>query len=675
MKKVTFFLVLLLCLFLAACSDDEVSPNDRFATYVKNWHDEDFSKMYDMITEKSATSYTTEEYVDRYKKIYEDLVGVSDLKITYDKLDEKEVEAALESGKATYPFSVEMNTIAGPITFDYEAQLKHQGEEDKKTWNIKWDPGFIFPALKDGGDVKITATEPRRGEILDRNRMPLAINDIVYEIGIIPGKLGDSPNIKIQEIAGILGIEVATINSKLDAGWVKPDLFVPITKVPTTKEALLDKLWATGAVAGKEVTGRVYPYGESTAHLVGFTGKITAEELEKHKDKNFTANDRIGKRGIEQLYDERLRGKEGIKILVTGENQEDVVLAEKPVEDGENIKLTIDAELQKGIYATYEGESGTTAAIDPKTGEALALVSSPAFDPNEFVYGISHSRLTALREKPKQPLINKFAATYVPGSAIKPITASIGLKSGVIDPEEEVKINGLTWSPGKEFGDYKIRRLHASNGPVDLQEAFVISDNIYFAMKTLEMGSETFINGLQEFGFGEDIPIGYPIENSTYSNNGKLNDKVLLANSGYGQGQMQISALHMATAYTPLLNQGDMIKPILFEEEELAQIWKDNLITGKQASLISNSLRKVVTSPQGTASGAKKADFPISGKTGTAELKKSKDVKSGQENGWFVAYPTETQNILIAMMIEHTEKKGGSAYAVEKVTKILKEYQ
>ncbi|ASN04706.1 penicillin-binding transpeptidase domain-containing protein [Virgibacillus necropolis] len=671
MKKIVLLLSMLLCILLAACSNDEVSPNDRFDTYVKNWNDKEFSKMYEMVGNKSKSTYPTEEFVDRYKKIYKDL-GVTDLKITYEKLDEKEVEAALENGKATYPFSVEMNTIAGPITFDYEAKLVQQGEEEKKNWYVKWDPGFIFPALRDGGEIKFETEKPRRGEILDRNRMPLAINDTVWEIGIIPSKLGDSPEAMKKEIADLLGMDVETINSKLNANWVEPDLFVPITKVPTTNKNL-EKLWATGAVSGKEVTGRVYPYGESTAHLVGYIAKVTAEDLKKSDDKTLSPNDMIGKRGLEKLYDKRLRGTEGIKISVKQEGEEDVVLAEQPVKDGENLTLTIDAEIQQKIYQVYDGEPGTTAAINPKTGEALALVSSPSFNPNEFVYGISQSRLTELQENPKQPLINKFSATYVPGSAIKPITASIGLQSGTLDPNKGVEINGLTWSPGEEFGNYEIHRVSESDGPVDLADALIRSDNIYFAMKALDMGSETFVNGLQNFGFGEEFPFSYPIQTSTVSTDGKLNDKVLLANTAYGQGEMQMSVLHLATAYTTFLNKGNMIKPILFKNEETGQVWKKDLITKDQATLIRDILRKVVTSPKGTAKDAQKADFPISGKTSTAELKKSKDQESGQENVWFVGYPSESQDILIAMMIEHAEDKNGSSYAVKKVTNILKE--
>lgn len=669
MKKLFILMSLLICMLLVACSDDEVSPNDRFDTYVKNWQDNDFSKMYDMLEDKSKSTYSTEEYVDRYKKIYQDL-GVSDLKITYKKLNEEKVTAALEKGKATYPFTVEMNTIAGQIKFDYKAKLIQQGEDDNKNWYVKWDPGFIFPAMKDGGEISFVTEKARRGEILDRNRSPLAINDTVWEIGIIPKKLGDSPEAKKKEIADLLGMDVATINNKLEANWVKPNLLVPIKKVPTTYDKL-EALWATGAVKGDKVTGRVYPYGESAAHLVGYIGKITAEELEKQETGTYSANDLIGKRGLEKLYDTKLRGQEGIKIIITQEGQNDTILAEKPVKDGENITLTINAETQKAIYQTYDGDAGTTAAINPKTGETLALVSSPAFDPNEFVHGISQSKFKEMQDNPKQPLINKFSATFVPGSVIKPLTTTIGIQNGTLDPDKGIEINGLTWSPGEGFGDYKVRRVSESDGPVDLEDALVRSDNIYFAMQTLDMGSEAFVNGMKKFGFGVEIPFAYPLQTSTVSNNGKINDKVLLANSGYGQGQMQVNPLHLATTFSPFLNKGNMVKPILFKEEKPGQIWKKDVVTDDQAKLIRDDLRKVVTSPKGTANPAQKADIPLSVKTGTAELKKSLDEKGAQVNGWAVGYPTESQDIIIAMMIEHIEKKEPHSYKVDKLTEIF----
>lgn len=170
------------------------------------------------------------------QKIYSDL-GISDLKVSYDKLSDEAMEKAMEKGTAQFPFTVEMESIAGSITFDYKATLIKEGKEEEKNWYLKWDPGFIFPEIKDGADIALETTEPKRGEILDRNRMPLAINAIVHEIGIIPGKLGDNPEQAKQKIADLLDVSVETINSKLNQDWVGPNMHVPIQKCAKSRRS------------------------------------------------------------------------------------------------------------------------------------------------------------------------------------------------------------------------------------------------------------------------------------------------------------------------------------------------------------------------------------------------------------------------------------------------------
>ncbi|SEP90132.1 penicillin-binding protein [Virgibacillus subterraneus] len=670
MKKIIALIPIVLLVLVAACSNDKVTPQDRFDQYVKHWNEQEFNEMYNMSTTTSTEKYAKEDYVERYKNIYEDL-NIDNLNITYDKLSEEKMETAMEKGTAQFPFTVEMETIAGPITFDYKATLIVEGEEENANWFVKWDPGFIFPAIKDGGEIGLSNIKPERGEILDRNQLPLALNDTVHNVGIVPGKLGSNPEKAKQKISDLLGMSIESINKNLDAGWVEPDLFVPLKKVPKSAEQTLNQLWEVSGVTERKVTGRVYPYGESLGHLVGFTGPVTAEELEEMDSGAYSANDIIGKRGLELLYEDKLRGEAGVEITVSKENEEDTILAEKPVKNGEDVVTTIDADLQMKIYESYDGKAGTAAAIHPKTGETLALVSSPSFNSNEMGFGISQSRRDELQNNPKQPLLNRFTSTYAPGSTFKPVTAAIGLNNESIIPGEGIEINGLTWSNGEGWGNYQVRRVSESNGPVDVTNALVRSDNIYFAKKAVEMGSEKYVNGLQQFGFAKDFPFEYPIETSTISSNGKLNDEVLLADTSYGQGEIQMSALHLAMAYTPFLNKGNLLKPTILADAEKSQVWQEKLITGEQATLIQEALRNVVAAPNGTAKGAHIDDLAISGKTGTAELKKSGE-ESGPENGWFVGYPTKNQDILISMMIENTEKQGGSAFTVGKVTELLK---
>lgn len=671
MKTRLFLLILLLLIFSTACSKEkEATPNDFFDAYVNEWNKEDFAKMYSMLSTETINDYPAEEFVDRYIKIYEDL-NITDLKVTYEKMNDEENELALEEEQATLPFKVEMESVAGPISFNYQATLVKENndeENDEAKWALHWDPGFIFPAIKEGGKINFQTTKPTRGEILDRNQMPLAINDVVYEIGIVPEKMGDNEDVIKKEVSTLLNMSVESIDAALNANWVKPDQFVPLKKVPKTKEKLLNQLWNIESVMGDEVEGRSYPLGKAAAHLVGYIGQINAEELEKQEPDVYDANDVIGKRGLEQLFEERLKGEKGLRITVSSEGEEDVILAEKPVKHGENISLTIDANVQEEIYDSYGTESGTAAAINPKTGETLALVSSPAFDPNDLLYGISSAEWEELQNDPKTPFINRFAATFAPGSVIKPVTAAIGLENGSIVAEEGIEIKGDTWSNGKGWGDYKVRRVSTSTKPVDLADALKRSDNIYFAMKAVDMGIDPFISGLKQFGFEEDLPFEYPIVPSTISSSGTLSGEVELANSSYGQAQMEVSPLQIALAYTPFLNDGNLMKPSILTTTETGQIWHENVISRENAQLIQDILQDVVA--EGTAKAAKREELAISGKTGTAELKKTGG-KRGHENGWFVGYPTEEQNILIAMVVEHAEDIGTSSYTAEKVADIL----
>ncbi|WP_087972550.1 penicillin-binding transpeptidase domain-containing protein [Oceanobacillus rekensis] len=663
-------LLLIIPLILTACSnDDQVTPNERFNDYVKLWSEQEFEEMFGMFSTTATETYPEDASTLRTGKIYQDL-NVTDLQIDVEELNKEKLELAMEEGKATIPFTVNMETVAGPITFDYEATLIQEGEdseEEELNWYVSWNPGFIFPPLKDGGDIAIETINPKRGEILDRNQIPLAINDTVYEIGVIPGELGTNAEQSKDRIANLLGMSPDAVDTALNAGWVEDNLFVPLKSVLPSDEELLPQLMAIDGVQRRETTGRVYPAHEATGHLVGYIRDITADDLEDLDPGQYSANDKIGSRGLEALYEEQLKGKKGVKVTINKEGQEEIILAETPVQDGETVSVTIDVNIQEKLFQSYGEDAGTAAAINPLTGETLALVSSPAFDPNEILYGTSGDLWERLENDEQKPLINRFAATYAPGSVIKPVTGAIGLKNESIKLGEGIEINGLTWSNGEGWGDYEVTRVSTSNGPVDLEDALVRSDNIFFARKAVEMGADAYVSGLKDFGFGEELPFEYPITMSTISSDGDLNDEVLLANASYGQGELEMSAFHLAVTYTPFLNNGNLIKPTFLTSEETAQVWQDGLITPDQATAIQDILRKVVT--EGTAKKAQDADFPISGKTGTAELKLS-DKESGAENGWFVGYPTDDPNILIAMMVEETHTKEGGI-AIQKVTDVL----
>ncbi|MGX8792984.1 penicillin-binding transpeptidase domain-containing protein [Oceanobacillus sp. M60] len=659
MWKKSLWMILFIAL-LAGCSEEQTDPTNTLNQYAEAVEEGDYESLYHLFSQETKDTYSEEESALRLGKLYDD-IAATDIEINIQQLEEREVANAYDDGIATIPFTVSMNTIAGEISFDYQAELTLiEMEDEEDSWLINWDSGFIFPDLADGGEIRISTNEPERGEILDKNQMPLAINDTVYEFGVIPSELGEN-EAKREEIARLLGMSVDSINSSIEAEWVEDDLFVPLKTILPDDSDTVQELNAIDGVSYREINGRVYPEGEITAHLVGYLRSVNAEDLEELDPTEYTSSDRIGARGLESLFEEELRGKKGATIQVTKDDGEDVTLAETEAVDGENITVTIDINIQDDVFQGFDEEPGNAAVIDPKTGETLALVSSPSFDPNDILYGTAPNYWADMEEDELQPMLNRSSSTFAPGSVIKPVTGAIGLKNGTIEYDKGIEIDGLQWE------DYNVTRVSTSDGPVDLDDALVRSDNIYFAMKAVEMGGDAFVEGLHEFGVGEEFPYTYPVSDSTISNSGELDDNYLLAHTSYGQGEIEMSALHLATTYSAFLNNGDMIQPTLLTDEETGQFWKEGLVTEEQANQIQESLRNVVT--EGTGKPAEEADFPISGKTGTAELKLTGE-DSGDENSWFVGYPTDDQDLMIAIMVEGTKNNDRSS-GVEKATEIL----
>lgn len=472
-------------------------------------------------------------------------------------------------------------------------------------------------------------------------------------------------------MAEVLGIEFGVIEQKLTASWVQPHMFVPVIMIAKDDERLEPLLQITG-VTYTEADARIYPYKEATAHLTGYIQELSEEELKEKEEAGYSPGDIIGKSGLEQEFEQKLRGNDGGRIYIVDENgdEKQEIIKTEPI-DGETIQLTIDSQLQKKMYEQFGEDVGTAAAIDPRTGEVLSLVSSPAYDPNDFVLGLSNEKWQALNEDPNKPLVNRFAQTFAPGSVFKPITGAIALESGKITPSSTVNVDGLTWQKDESWGDYYVKRVSEMSTPVNLEKALIYSDNIYFAQTALSIGEEEFITKSKDFGFGERLPIEYPIKTSQLVNDRFEND-IQIADTGYGQGAIEMSILHTAIAFTPFLNDGNLIAPKLVEDESSteANVWHANIVSSETASLINGALIQVVESPSGTAHAAKTPDRKLAGKTGTAELK-MRQAEKGKENGWFVAYDSEKQDLLIAMLIENVEERGGSGYVVKQVRNLF----
>ncbi|WP_180321044.1 penicillin-binding transpeptidase domain-containing protein [Peribacillus kribbensis] len=665
MKYIRLVLCLAFVLVLVSCSK-EPQPEDRMQKFVQLWNKQDFGGMYDYLSKTARIPISKKEFTDRYKNIYSG-IEAKDLKVTYKK--PKEEQDHKDAKKISIPFSVKMNTVAGNISFDKKAQLVKEAKDKDSddNWYLNWSPDFILPDLKQGEKVSVDDEPAVRGEIYDRNGKGLAINSKVYEVSMVPGEMGDK-NAILNKVSKLLHLSIPEIKAKLNQSWVQPTYAVPVKSIPGDQMGLAQDLDGIPSVYVDDKTSRVYPYKDAAAHLVGYIGTVTAEDLEKLKGKGYTSSSLIGKRGLEQLYEDKLRGEPGAKITIQDKNREERVVKENPAKQGEKIQLTIDAELQKKIFASYKGDVGSAAAIQPKTGETLALVSSPSFDPNKMVLGMSKRERQALANNPDNPSLNRFSALYAPGSTMKPLTAAIALKNG-IDPSKTMKVSGMKWQKSKSWGKYDVTRVHDFGAPVNMKSAMIYSDNIYFAQQALALGKDKFIAGLKDFGFNEDLPYEYPLPGSK---TGDMGSEILVADSGYGQGQIQMTTLHLADAYTPFVNQGNLIKPsLLLNDPDKGKVWKQSVIQPEQASAVVDMMKAVISDPKGTGHAAADLKMPLAGKTGTAELKEKQGVK-GTENGWFVVTNPNNPQWLLAMMVEGVDKKGGSKHVVEKAKSIIK---
>lgn len=554
-----------------------------------------------------------------------------------------------------------------------------------------WEDRLIFPGLRPSYKVRVFVTSARRGKILDRDGQILAGAGTASSVGIVPEKLEDR-EISIRLAAELLNMSPEEIEKKLSAGWVKDDYFVPVKTIPKIDEIewliplqpdekidqekeRQEKLLQIPGIQIMDVEVRQYPLGEAAAHLVGYVQNVTAEDLEEQKGEGYTASDVIGRTGMEGLFEKELKGENGCKIcIVNAEGKEQEILAQLPVQHGKDIRLTIDSGLQQAIYDQFKDDKSCSAAMNPYTGEVLALVSTPSYENNDFILGLSTEQWNELNEAEEKPLLNRFRQTWCLGSVFKPVTAAVGLASGAIDPKEDYGQEGLSWQEDTSWGNYQVTTLHAPD-PAVLENALICSDNIYFAKAALKIGAETLEHSLQKIGFEETMPFEIRMSQSQYSGSEHIDSRIQLADSGYGQGQILVNPLHLACVYTAFCNEGKMLQPrLLWQTEPETEVWIPEAFPETAALQVLEGIKKAVNDPTGTGYAARRTDIVLAGKTGTAEIKASKDDTTGTELGWFALFTAERATerpLLLLTMVEDVKGRGGSGYVVEKSSQVL----
>ncbi|MGL9809616.1 penicillin-binding protein PBP4(5) [Enterococcus sp. DIV0970a] len=637
---------------------EEAAAKKALTSFIDALADQKYSDLPAFVSEDSlaSTGFTADEVSAKYEAIFTG-IGAESFKASGIEVTPNDKD----SDQFTFQYNGSLTTSLGELTeLSYSGTITVADNEAK----IDWSPQLIFPGMEGQDKVSISVDNATRGEILDRNNEPLAENGTLYQLGVVPGQLGtgDEKNANIKAIAERFDLTEEAITQALEQSWVQDELFVPLKIIEPTDEM------PTGTSL-KETTGRTYPLGEAAAQLIGYLGNVTAEDIEK--DETLASNGQIGRSGLEAAFDKELRGENGGKIAITDEDgAEKSVLLEKERADGKDIQLTIDAQAQKTAFDSLQNQAGATVVTEPKTGDLLVLASSPSYDPNKMTQGISQEDYDAYEQNEDLPFISRFATAYAPGSTFKAITGAIGLENGTIDPTQSIAIDGLKWQKDSSWGDYFVTRV-TDVASVNLKDALVYSDNIYMAQQTLSMGEDAFRDGLSKLIFGETLDLPIAMNPAQISNEDSFNSDILLADTGYGQGELLLNPIQQAAIYSVFANQGKLVYPRLVKEAEQ----KDKeVFKAETIDQINQDLTAVVSDSNGTAHSLAALNIPLAAKTGTAEIKEKQDEK-GQENSFLFAFDSQDQGFLMVSMLEdRQENQSATGLAPELLTYLAEHY-
>ena len=605
----------------------------------------DYKQMYQMLDQKTVYTPTQKYFVEKYKEIYDD-IGANNIQVKI--LDEK---------NDIVKYQISIDTVAGIIEYKNKIGIRNE--------QIQFNNNLIMKDYKDGCKIKVTTYNPeKRGRILDRNGEVLAEDEKGYSVGLVKGKLNGEND--YGQIAQYLETDVETIQKKMSASWINDDSFVPIKTVSEiTKNGLIyNGILNIKGVKISTVSIRTYPYDKVASHIIGYVQNVNSEDLKKHKNEGYNSTSVIGRSGIEAVYEKQLRGSSSGKIDLVNKNDKVIEnLCAIEIDEGpQDITLTIDIDLQQSLYNEYQNDKSASVAINPKTGEVLALVSTPSYSNNDFVLGLSTDKWDALNNDVNQPLMSRYKQTYIPGSSMKPITAAIGLETKIIDPDKDLGAKDK-WQKASSWGNYYVTTLHAPS-PNNLKNAITYSYNVYFARSALNIGKENLFKYYKNLKIGEKIPFELALNRSQYINkNQKVNDQ-LIADSGYGQGQILMNPVQLASIYSAFVNNGSIYSPHLVKKGE--RMWMQRVFSDKTIKTIKEDLINVIADENGTGHSIFHDNVILAGKTGTAEIKQSQSDTTGKELGWFIVMTTDSkQPILITTLVEDVKDRGGSGYVVE----------
>jgi penicillin-binding protein 2 len=526
--------------------------------------------------------------------------------------------------------------------------------------------------LADENRIRLIPKQPERGKILDRKGKILAGSRLSHSVFLWPLAIKKHEwNSKRKRLSQILKIPEADLQKRLEqAGYNSPSLVRIARGISPAQVTALAEY--SNELEGVEVDAeavRYYPNGDLAAHVLGYTGEISDRELEKYRSQGYHPGDVVGQMGVEAAYENQLRGEwGGQQVEVDSMGQVVNILGEKPTKPGRDVQLTLDLNLQQAAEKALGNRKGSIVAINPNTGEVLAMVSRPAFDPNLFSTRISDAQWQRLQSQ-DHPFVNRSLQGFPPASTFKIVTTTAAIETGKFSPDTVLNTYPSLTIGGIEFGDWN----RAGFGPLNFVGAMKWSSDTFFYQIAMGVGDRDLIHWTRRYGFGRKTGIELEEEaaglvpddawkRKELSEGWYLGDTV---NMSIGQGFLQSTPLQVAVMFAVPANKGYLVKPHLLKDDHSSRNWRESLnLKPITIEILREGLREVVTTGTGTALNVSNLP-PVAGKSGTAE-----DF-GRQSHTWFGAYaPAEKPEIIVVAFGENSGGGGGS-FAAPMVRQVL----
>ncbi len=718
------YLPILLVVFMllegvCACGAPSAADNKVLTLFIEALDNRQFAEAYSFLSDsvKESTdgkSISESDFSDKYTSIFDAM----DLRtIAYEIVSDD-----IRDGNRYIEFSMTYHTgLAGDISSKYTAQL----EPSNGAWRILWSPALIFPEMDWGDSFYHVRTSARRGDIVAKGGAVAETVDLVTvyaELSEIVGRdallnavcskysiAASEAEEKLSEMTldyktlaslcpGEMQAAVSALSQLLEMTpeQVQEKLKKNVNGTSVVKQYYPAEFDSKISVLVKEIPGihvatknfgtaRYYPYGDVLAHTVGYVGNADEEELDglnagrTAQDGLYTTDSIVGKSALELKYERELRGTDGYYFCIRdseGVNKHTLYKREK--KDGVDLYLSIDLELQLRTDELLElvlyGEdtAGAVVVMNPKDGAVEAIASYPAYDLNILSRGgLSEEEYNEYVGRANKPLINRtIRSLYPPGSAFKTFIGSAAIDLNVIDENYvfQGEIINDYWTP-KGYGKWqwpaiKRAKVYFREKPLNMKNAFLHSDNIYFANAALMTGEERLVEYLKKLGMTSKLPFELSVAASQITTENASMTARMLADTGYGQGEVLLTPLQLAVMYCALRNGGDMPLPYIVSAHYVTDgvnyepiyeyepsIWIEDAISEHSISVLTPMLQNVVDPKQnGTGSSLRVYSCDVAGKTGTAEIGSDKS----REIAWFAGFrlnvDAEDERVVVVML-------------------------